>query len=510
VQVKQRSAADMSTTPGTPASLEQRVFQLETLYEIGRECARVERIEDALRIVLSMVMGAFGALGGYIHVDDVAGKTLASFTRGVDDRIITATFTLEDGARGTLALGPRLSGEPYSAEDRALLETIAANAAIHLRRLSLVTALTAASAALQRKVNALAVVNEIALGIAGHPSAQRIQRFLLEKIAAAVGAAEATFVTSTPAAPSHPVVPSSVALTHAIAACVPGTDPCELVTRRGPDAPPFDEEDRTLLQLLANEVGVVLENSRLFDSYLTQQQEQFRLRGVLEQYLAPAVAERLIAGESGSSIDGLNGLKGAHRPMSLVRVDMRASTEFVNLLDIDAMVELMNEFIGRMVDVLFHYEATIDRFDGDAVIGFFGAPEAHDDDPQRAVRTGLAMLRTFAALRTLWAARHPLPPRMGIGVAVATGDGVVGNIGSAKRLHYTVSGLIANLAHRLMAKAPVGHMLLDEATWRAVQDPLRFSASLRARRPRYIRAKGFPTLVPVYRLRPADLPHLTD
>ena len=497
--------------PAAAESLEQRVFQLETLYEIGRECARVERVEDALRIVLSMVMGAFGATGGRIRLEDGTGHTIAAFARGGDPTATTVDFTLEDGGRGAIALAPRLSGEPYSAEDSALLETIAANAAVHLRRLALVSALTAASAALQRKVGALAVVNEIALGFGGHPSAQRLRRFLLEKIAAALCAAEATFIAAEQT--------TEQTAAHTMTARIPGdagtdgTNGSAILVRRDTASPPFDGEDRALLQLLANEVGVVLENSRLFDTYLTQQQEQFRLRGVLEQYLAPAVAERLIAGtagETGPAFGGLNGLKGAHRRMSLVRVDMRASTELVNLLDVDSMIDLMNEYIGRMVDVLFRYEGTIDRFDGDAVIGFFGAPEPHDDDPIRAVCTGLAMLRAFATLRAQWATRHPLPARLGIGVGVASGDAVVGNIGSAKRLHYTVSGVIANLAARLMGHAPAGHMLVNEAAWLAAQEPLRFPAALRARRPRYIRAKGFPTLVPVYRLRPADLPHLAD
>ena len=502
----------LETTPASTAgalapdghALAQRVFQLETLYEIGRECARVERVEDALRIVLSMVMGAFGATGGRIHLQDGTGHTIAALARGGDAVATTVHFSLDDGGRGLIALGPRLSGAPYSADDSALLETIASNAAIHVRRLALVAALTAASTSLQRKVGALAVVNEIALGSGGHPSAPRLRRFLLEKIATALRAAEATFVPSETA-------PEQTAA-YAMAARIPGDD--TILVRRDAASSPFDGEDRALLQLLANEVGVVLENGRLFDTYLTQQQEQFRLRGVLEQYLAPAVAERLISGsdveDAGSAFGGLNGLKGSHRPMSLVRVDMRASTELVNLLDVDAMCGLMNEYIGRMVDVLFRYEGTIDRFDGDAVIGFFGAPEAHDDDPIRAVRTGLAMLRAFAALREEWATRHPLPARLGIGVGAASGDAVVGNIGSAKRLHYTVSGIMANLAARLVAKAPAGHMLLNETAWLTVQDPLGFPAALRARRPRYIRAKGFASLVPVYRLRPSDLPHLTD
>jgi class 3 adenylate cyclase len=529
--------------PEPTSDLEQRLFQLETLYEIGRECASLSTVPDVLRVMLSMLMGAFGATRGLALAGDASGRLEAVHGRGLAgegyfsaeslargylmgeagsdwlasaDLEVCLPLTLDATTRGVIALGPRLSGAPYSDDDRALVATIVANATPYLHKVKLLQALRATADDLDRKVRALGVVNEIALGITTRPSARRLHRFLLERVAgaldAAVGALRLVADDELVVAAEYHAAPADDGLafpteetTAERELIVPvhyGEDTLgALWLHRAPTAPPFDADDRALAALLANQVAVILETSRLFEGFLEQQQEQFRLRGMLEQYLAPSVAERLINGETRPT------LEGTRMPVSVLMADMRGSTELINHVEPEVMVRLLNQYLGQMTDLLFHYEGTIDKFEGDAVLGFFGAPEGHDDDPLRAVCAAAAMQRAFAGLLIEWRRRYPTLPRsLGMGIGIATGLVVVGNIGSAKRLEHTVIGPAVNLAARLTAKAPAGTIQIDDVTWNAVADPLGFTARRRPRRPRYVRAKGFAALVPVYRFRAADVP----
>jgi class 3 adenylate cyclase len=487
--------------------LDRRLFQLETLYEIGRECARVHSAPQVLEVILSMLMGAFGATRGLAFIGDHHGQVEAicqrggsadptglaeaylSGSAGLDspEYEVGVALHVDELTHGAIGLGPRLTGAAYSAQDRELVEAIVVNACAYLHNVKLIDALG-------RKVRALAVVNEIAVGMATHPSARRLHGFLLERVARALEADQATL--SLRDARGEMVMAARYASTDGQHA--PSAHEVLVPLREGelwlsrPSV--FSTEERALVDLLARQCGVILENSRLFETFLTQQQEQFRLRGMLEQYLAPSVADRLIRGQTPPTLQGMR------LPVSVLMVDIRGSTHLINQVEPELMVSLLNDYLGRMTDILFAFEGTIDKFEGDALLGFFGAPEAHADDAVRAVKAAVEMHIAFADLVRTWAPRHPHCATLGIGIGIATGDVVVGNIGSAKRLEHTIIGPPVNLAARLTAKAPAGAVHLDASTWAAAADALDFSACSRPRRARYIRAKGFRDPVRVYRL----------
>jgi class 3 adenylate cyclase len=540
----------MSISLAVDQNPRRRIFELETLYEIGRECASLESIDDMLRVLLSMVMGAYGSVQGLVFVGTSSGEIEALVARGAatrDDGVaclqdcarhylagtrspadlarragmeVWLPLRLDNVAHGALVLGTRLCGESYSESDRALLSQIVANSCLHLRNARLRGQLQVAADALERRVRALAFSNEMAIAASRISSLPRFHQFLLDRLVDAARA-EAGVLAIADAERRWTVVArhnlSAVVgdpTADAIAASVetpggrhaspgnehvvvlgvgPRTYGAAWLTRRR-DADPFDVDDRALLGQIGAQAGLILENVELFERFLHDQQQQFRMRGALEQYVAPSVVDRMLS--SGSAQD----LRSARTNVTVLMADMRGSTELANGFEPETVLDVMDEYFSGMIEILFQYEGTIDRIEGDAIVALFGAPEQRADDAVRAVRAGMALEQAFGSIAREWRARMTVPPGLGLGVGIATGEVVAANIGTGRHLHYTTTGPTINLASRLAAKAPAGCLLLDAPTWRQVSAALDLDTSRRPRKPRYLRAKGFASLIPAYRL----------
>ena len=100
-----------------------------------------------------------------------------------------------------------------------------------------------------------------------------------------------------------------------------------------------------------------------------------------------------------------------------------------------------------MTEIIFRNEGTIDKFEGDAILAFFGAPQPYEDHAERAVKTAIEMIEQVKYLDASWQEQTQSPLRIGIGIH--TGDAFVGNIGSSRRMDYTIIGDTVNLASRL-------------------------------------------------------------
>jgi len=161
-------------------------------------------------------------------------------------------------------------------------------------------------------------------------------------------------------------------------------------------------------------------------------------------------------------------LGGESRVVTVLFADVRGFTEFAGTHDAKRVVEVLNRLFSELTRVIFKYKGTFDKYIGDAVMAFYGAPVSYEDDVIRALQTALEMQQVFGQMREKWESEELTSLALGIGLN--TGEVVVGNIGSEKVMDYTVIGDTANVAKRLQEIAAPGQVLISESTYLQVKD----------------------------------------
>src|SRR5256886_8805164 len=163
------------------------------------------------------------------------------------------------------------------------------------------------------------------------------------------------------------------------------------------------------------------------------------------------------AGQTGAS---------ERRPLTVLFADIAGSTAIAERLDPEDWTALIGEAFQRMNRTVERYGGTIARLMGDGVLAFFGAPIAHEDDPARAVRCGLDLVR---AIEELDASKHlPEADKFKVRVGINTGPVVVGVVGTETASEYTAMGDTVNVAARMQASARPGSVLVTSATYRFI------------------------------------------
>ncbi len=204
----------------------------------------------------------------------------------------------------------------------------------------------------------------------------------------------------------------------------------------------------------------------------------------LQRYFSPQVAAQLAEPSA-------LGTAGQTREVTILFCDLRDFTPMCETLPAPAVVALLNTFFERMVDVLFDHGGTLDKYLGDGLMAFFGAPVAQTDHAPRAVRCAVGMRAALAGLNGERDGASPL--RMGIGIH--TGSVVLGDMGAAQRRDYTVVGDAVNVAARLqeLTKVEGVDVLVSEAT----RLQLGHAVSLSAPRALQIRGRTVPLMAHV-------------
>lgn len=191
-----------------------------------------------------------------------------------------------------------------------------------------------------------------------------------------------------------------------------------------------------------------------------------RIKSTMSRYMDPGIADRLVAA-------GAEVLGGKNVECTVLFSDIRGFTTLTEQLGAQGTVALLNEYFTLMVDCIQHEEGMLDKFIGDAIMAAFGIPENHEDDADRAVRAAIAMIKTLEAWNRQRIGEGRLP--VNIGVGLNTDSVVSGNIGSKKRMDFTIIGDGVNLASRLESacKQYGTKILVSEFTVRKLQGTYR-------------------------------------
>ena len=210
--------------------------------------------------------------------------------------------------------------------------------------------------------------------------------------------------------------------------------------------------------VLLTRVRSLLRIKRLHDDLETRNRV---LRQVLDRYVAEDVADIIL-----TDPERYLKLGGEARAVTVLFADIRGFTRFTEQHTAPQVVETLNRIFPALSQVVFNFRGTFDKYIGDALMAFYGAPVAAADDPQRAVDTAREMMRVFRGLGQ----QGGLDLRgLGLGVGLHSGEAIVGNIGSERVMDYTVVGDTVNVAKRLQELADGGQILLSEATYRLVK-----------------------------------------
>jgi len=518
------------------SELEQQRRRGDTLVRIGKAINAVQELPALLQLIVDLAVEATGAERGLIVVPDAAGglreftaaKNLDpsdigapsfSISRSIVERVFRAGETLvttdaqndpnvdaapsirslhirsiicvpissKDGVIGVIYVDSRIRTDSLLHHDPELLATIADQAAVAIDNARLYEDLSKSFSELSAvKTQADEILESIASGVVVLDAQDAIAQFNR--------AAEITFGLS-----ASTLVGRNARILNT---WLPGFS--SLLERyKGQTEARMQMEvagnhyvrGQIVLQItffrirdIANNgIGTAVVLNDLTDSRkleaenLAQVEKSERIARSFERYLAPHVVDALLKDPEAVV------LGGTRQTATMMFADIRGFTEISERLMPEEVVELLNRYLGPVVNVIFSNSGLLDKFYGDGIMAVFGAPRPSDDDAQRAVTAAQQILEQVRLLNGQAGVTWPLS----VSIGLATGDVVAGHIGSERRLEYTVVGDAVNLASRLQGIAEPNQILADEATYERVKGRLTVTR-------RMARIKGKAGLTPVY------------
>jgi adenylate cyclase len=224
----------------------------------------------------------------------------------------------------------------------------------------------------------------------------------------------------------------------------------------------FDRDDIEFMASFANQSAIAIANAQLY----AKVKEEENIRERLQRFFSPNVVGKIMSDEETVSLGGEN------RTATILFSDVRGFTSLTERIHVLTSMEILNDFLSSMSEEVFLHEGTLDKYIGDCVMAIFGAPVSHPDDALRAIKAALGMKKRVSQLKELWHDKLDVSMRelFEIGIGIHTGGVIAGNVGSIKRMEYTVVGTAVNLASRLENAAKPGQILISRSTYACTKE----------------------------------------
>jgi adenylate cyclase len=199
-------------------------------------------------------------------------------------------------------------------------------------------------------------------------------------------------------------------------------------------------------------------------SYVSERRQKILIKGMFSQYVNPTIVDELVAHP-----DRLR-LGGEKKEVTVFFSDIENFTQISEKIQPENLVMILNDYLSEMTAIVIANNGTLDKYEGDAVVAFWGAPLPQDDHAVRACRAAVQMQRKLDEIRPQW--EREGKPLLRIRIGMSTGEVVVGNMGGANRFDYTVIGDTVNLGSRLEGanKQYKTRIMISESTYKYAKD----------------------------------------
>jgi adenylate cyclase len=224
-------------------------------------------------------------------------------------------------------------------------------------------------------------------------------------------------------------------------------------------------QQRYVLPVVTPEImlflGVVLPT---LEQAVSQELEKRRIRNLFSRFISPEMVDQMVATQD---LDSLN----KRSDITILFSDIRGFTTLSEKMTPEGVVALLNPYLEAMSKVIYKHGGTVDKYEGDAIIAFFGEPVRYEDHALRALNASLDMRKALYEMREKWA-KEGRPSQIEMGIGLNSGEVFVGLVGSEQRINYTVIGDNANLASRLqdLTKTYSWPILISESTYQAIKN----------------------------------------